>query len=306
MNNCNFDCNEERAPKIEYKAFPHLFNLVGLRARFKLRNFYNDVNALEAKLKKENEVAKIKKPLDMLLHSDKHEERKDNSINKSTCVDSKVLARYHKKSFAELYKDECAIAAKLIESERKVIDYYNKNNFIQFKHNKLKLKQSSNTSSQMSTLTPTTSTRLAPITRTTKQYSQCKATTVPPSKLTPRLEHVGHHKRLRNHKSNSLSFFHRNDHLNKSIDDIKQLQGIDKEGNVIDANLAIKPIFKLTTHAMINTGVFKINLTRNHNHGLRARKLSEPMEGFNFDYVKFASYDSSLSKEGNIQRRYSM
>ena len=120
---------------------------------------------------------------------------------------------------------------KLIESERKVIDYYNKNNFIQFKYNKLK--QSSNTAS---TNNPQT-----------KQYSQCKATTVPPSKLTPCLEHVGHHKRLRNHKSNSLSFFHRNEHLNKSIDDITQLQGIDKEGNVIDANVAIKLIFKLTT-----------------------------------------------------------
>ena len=67
-------------------------NLVGLRARFKLRNFYNNVNALEAKLRKENDVDKIKKPSNMLLHSNKHEERKDNSINKSTCVDSKALS----------------------------------------------------------------------------------------------------------------------------------------------------------------------------------------------------------------------
>ena len=304
--------NESQTPKIEYKAFPHLFNLVAMRARFKLRNFYNDVNALEMKLKKDNDVNKLKKPLDVLLHN-KHEERKDNNTiakSSSTCVDSKVLARYYKKTFVDLYKDECAIASKLIESERRVIDHYNKHNFIQLKHNKYKLKPNSNTSSQMSTLIPTTSTQLVPLSRSVKQYSQCKASTVPPSKLTPQLEHVSHHKRLRMHKSNSLSFFHRYDHLNKSTDDVKQLQGVDKDGNVIDANLAVKPIFKLTTHAMINKGVFRINMTRNqssnNNNGLSRRKLSEPMEGFNFDYVKFASYDLALSKGGNIERRYSM
>jgi hypothetical protein len=314
MNNCD---NETTTPKVEYKAFPHLFNLVAMRARFKLRSFYNDVTALENKIKKDNDVNKNKKPLDVLLHH-KHEERKDNNNNNnksaSTSIDSKVLARYYKKSFIDLYKDECAIASKLIASENKVIDYYNKNNFIQFKHHKYKLKPNSNNASSSSTL-------LAPISRSNssiKPSSQCKASTVPPSKVVPALlDNVAHHKRLRTHKSNSLSFFHRYDHLNKSNDDVKQLQGVDKEGNVIDANLAVKPIFKLTTHAMINKGVFRVNMTRNqysnrscssNGGGVIGRKLSEPMEGFNFDYVKFAIYDlgAMLNKGGKVERRHSM
>jgi hypothetical protein len=325
--------NESTAPKVEYKAFPHLFNLVAMRARFKLRSFYNDVSALENKLKKDNDVNKSnKKSLDVLLlrsSSNRNEERKDNNngSNKSTCVDSKVLSRYYKKTFVDLYKDECAIASKLIASENKVIDYYNKNNFIQFKSNKYKLKpttNNSNNSNNSNNCSNSTSTvQLAPILsrRNIKPHSHYKPSTVPPSKVIPQLlDNVAHHKRLRTHKSNSLSFFHRYDHhLNKSTDDIEQqFQGVDKEGNVIDANLAVKPIFKLTTHAMINKGVFRINMTRNQwsssngsgndnsNSGIGRRKLSEPMEGFNFDYVKFASYDLGMLNKGKIERRYSM
>ena len=274
--------NESTAQKVEYKAFPHLFNLVAMRARFKLRSFYNDVSALENKLKKDNDVNKTnKKSLDMLLlrnSSNRNEERKDNnngtngdnkSTSTSTCVDSKVLAQYYKKTFVDLYKDECAIASKLIASENKIIDYYNKNNFIQFKSNKYKLKPTTNNNNNSNNCSNSTSTvQLAPILsrRNIKPHSHYKPSTVPPSKVIPQLlDNVAHHKRLRTHKSNSLSFFHRYDHhLNKSTDDIKQqLQGVDKEGNVIDANLAVKPIFKLTTHAMINKGVFRINMTRN-------------------------------------------
>ena len=331
--------NESTAQKVEYKAFPHLFNLVAMRARFKLRSFYNDVSALENKLKKDNDVNKTnKKSLDVLLlrsSSNRNEERKDNnngtngdnkSTSTSTCVDSKVLARYYKKTFVDLYKDECAIASKLIASENKVIDYYNKNNFIQFKSNKYKLKPTTNNSNNSNNCSNSTSTvQLAPILsrRNIKPHSHYKPSTVPPSKVIPQLlDNVAHHKRLRTHKSNSLSFFHRYDHhhLNKSTDDIKQqLQGVDKEGNVIDANLAVKPIFKLTTHAMINKGVFRINMTRNQwsnsngsngdnnsNSSIRGRKLSEPMEGFNFDYVKFASYDLGMLNKEKIERRYSM
>ena len=332
--------NETIAPKVEYKAFPHLFNLVAMRARFKLRSFYNDVSALENKLKKDNDVNKSnKKPLDVLLRSssNRNEERKDNNnsgggnksmtsstTSTSTCVDSKVLSRYYKKTFVDLYKDECAIASKLIASENKVIDYYNKNNFVQFKCNKYKLKPTTNNNNNSSSNnnSNTSTLQLAPILsrRSIKPHSHYKPSTVPPSKVIPQLlDNVAHHKRLRTHKSNSLSFFHRYDHhLNKSTDDVKQqLQGVDKEGNVIDANLAVKPIFKLTTHAMINKGVFRINMTRNKwnssngsdnsNSGIGGRKLSEPMEGFNFDYVKFASYDlGMLNKEGKIERRYSM
>lgn len=330
--------NESTAPKVEYKAFPHLFNLVAMRARFKLRSFYNDVSALENKLKKDNDVNKSnKKSLDVLLlrsSSNRNEERKDNNnaSNKSTssisstCVDSKVLSRYYKKTFVDLYKDECAIASKLIASENKVIDYYNKNNFVQVNRNKHKYKLKPTTNNSNNSNNSNTSTlQLAPILsrRSIKLHSHCKPSTVPPSKVIPQLlDNVAHHKRLRMHKSNSLSFFHRYDHhLNKSTDDVKQqLQGVDKEGNVIDANLAVKPIFKLTTHAMINKGVFRINMTRNQwsssngsgsgndnsNSGISRRKLSEPMEGFNFDYVKFASYDLGMLNKGKIERRYSM
>lgn len=252
------------SPLLEYKEFPHNFNLIGMRARVKLRKIYNDSKQLDI-LKKINEKHDLlKKPIDLFFNN-KNKNNEQTSI-KLNQINPRVFLKYKKKSYEELFKDECEIVKDVINSENKVIHHYHKNNFILIKQPKEKR---SDTVETTITTPINRNNCLSMVNKNIDYKKRIKIPTMPPFQLRKRID-ILNNRNYKMKKSNSLPII--SDYEKKYTPTFSynhtlknNLSG--KRNQIIDNNVKLLP----------NIVVFTLN---------QNKEKSKIIDGFDFESIK--------------------
>lgn len=284
-----------------YKQFPHLFNLIGMKARIK----YNKFNELNLKLSVKDASTKIKvKSLAFSpLKANKQRTNSQSPKPHKSSFPKMTLFKEHKK-LKHFYEKEKNLIPHIYESEKSIINYYNKNyyntpNKINSNNQQIKLKLT-NTIFQ------------------DKKLSSTSPSFYPKTKINLNETNSSIHKTTINNDSNKYFSKTTNSFLNKTQslfslhhNKHRRYQGneyhnsIKKSNSVLlneikNYNDLIKPSFVTTSHALINVNAFRSKHKLKDVYGIDKDLIKtfnknyfgdSYIEGFDFNKLKMDGYE---------------
>lgn len=288
--------------RFPYKQFPHLFNLIGMKARIK----YNKFNELNLKLSVKDASTRIRvKSLAFTpLKANKQRTNSQSPKSNKSSFPKITLFKEHK-NLKHFYEKEKNLIPHIYESEKSIISYYNKNyyntpNKINNNNQQIKLKLTSTIFQD-------------------KKLSSTSPSFYPKKKINFNDTNSSLHKTTISNDSNKNFSKTTNSFLNKtqslfSIHNNKHMkcQGNEYHNNsmkrsnsvllneIKNYNDLIKPSFITTSHALINVNAFRSKHKLKDVYSIDKDMIKtfnknyfgdSYIEGFDFNKLKMDGYE---------------